>query len=56
MQEEKKALVDGISEVLKQTLNISKEDVYCLFREILVHNHYTGIEPLPEWVPSDQWK
>ena len=25
----KKALVDGISAVLKETLNISKEDVYC---------------------------
>ena len=50
----KKALVDGISEVLKETLNISKEDVYYLFRETLAHNHYTGGEPLPEWVPSDQ--
>ena len=28
----KKALFDGIPEVLKETLNISKEDVYCLFR------------------------
>ena len=50
----KKALVDGVSEVLKQTLNISKEDVYCLFRETLAHNHYTGGELLSEWVPSDQ--
>ena len=50
----KKALVDGISEVLKETLNISKEDIYCLFRETPAHNHYTGGEPLPEWVPSDE--
>ena len=50
----KKALVDGISEVLKETLNITKEDVYCLFRETPAHNHYTGGEPLPEWVPSDE--
>ncbi len=50
----KKALVDGISEVLKETLNVSKEDVYCLFRETPAHNHYTGGEPLPEWVPSDE--
>ena len=50
----KKALVDGISEVLKETLNVSKEDVYCLFRETTAHNHYTGGEPLPEWVPSDE--
>ena len=50
----KKALVDGISEVLQETLNITKEDVYCLFRETPAHNHYTGGEPLPEWVPSDQ--
>ena len=49
-----KALVAGISEVLKETLNISKEDVYCLFREIPAHNHYTGGDPLPEWVPSDE--
>ena len=50
----KKALVDGISEVLKETLNVSKEDVYCLFRETPAHNHYTGGKPLPEWVPSDE--
>ena len=50
----KKALVDGISEVLIETLNVSREDVYCLFREIPAHNHYTGGEPLPEWVPSDE--
>ena len=50
----KKALVDGISKVLKETLNISEEDVYCLFRETPAHNHYTGGEPLPEWVPSDE--
>ena len=43
-----------ISEVLKKTLNVSKEDVYCLFRETPAHNHYTGVEPLPEWVPSDE--
>ena len=50
----KKALVDGISEVLKEILNISKEDIYCLFRETPAHNHYTGGVPLPEWVPSDE--
>ena len=54
MREEKKALVDGISEVLKETLNITKEDVYCLFGETPAHNHYTGGESLPEWVPSDE--
>ena len=32
---EEKGLVDGISEVL-ETLNISKEDVYCLFKK---HQH-----------------
>ena len=52
----KKALVDGISEVLKEMLNVSKEDVYCLFRETPAHNHYTGGKPLPEWVPSDEWE
>ena len=50
----KKALVDGISEVLKDLLNISKEDVYCMFRETPAHNHYTWSEPLPECVPSDE--
>ena len=52
----KKALVEGISVVLKETLNITKEDVYCLFRETPAHNHYTGGEPLPEWVASDECK
>ena len=50
----KKALVEGISEALKETLNISKKDVYCLFRETPAHNHYTEGEPLPKWVPSDE--
>jgi hypothetical protein len=27
-----------------------------LFRETPAHNHYTGGEPLPEWVPSDEWE
>ena len=49
----KKALVDGISEVLKEALNVSKEDVYFLFREIQAYNHHNGGEPLPKWVPSD---
>ena len=48
----KKAFVDGISEVLKDTQNISKKDIYCLFRETPAHNHYTVGESLPEWVPS----
>ena len=50
----KKVLVDGIFEVLKDTLNISREYVYCLFRETPAHNRYTGGEPSPEWVPSDE--
>ena len=44
----KQALVEGISEVLKETLNITKEDGYCLVRETPAHNHYTGGEPFPE--------
>jgi Uncharacterized protein, 4-oxalocrotonate tautomerase homolog len=50
----KKALVDGIAKVLKDTLNISEQDVYCVFRETPAHNHYTGGAPLPDWVPSDE--
>ena len=50
----KKTLVDGISEVLKNTLNISKEEIYYLFRETPAHNQYTGRQPFPEWVPSDE--
>ena len=50
----KKALVDGISKVLKKKLNISSEDEYCLFRETPAHNHYTGGEPLQEWVACDE--
>ena len=52
--ERKKRLVDGISSVLKDTLNIDPEDVYCIFRETPAHNHYTGGEPLPDWVPADK--
>ena len=52
----KKALVDGISKIFNEKLNMSKEDVYCLFRETPAHNHYTGGEPLPEWVASDECK
>ena len=52
--ERKKGLVDGISSVLKDILNIDPEDVYCIFRETPSHNHYTGGEPLPDWVPADK--
>ena len=52
--ERKKGLVDGISSVLKEILNIDPEDVYCIFRETPAYNHYTGGEPLPDWVPSDK--
>ena len=52
--ERKKALVDGISDVLNEILNISKKDIYCLFRETPAQNHYTGGSPLPKWVPSDK--
>ena len=50
----KKSLEDGISEVLRDSLNISKKDVYYLFRKRPAHNHYTGGKLLPEWVPSDE--
>ena len=50
----KKGLVDGISSVLKDILNIDPKDVYCIFRETPAHNHYTGGEPLPDWVPADK--
>ena len=52
--ERKKGLVDGISSVLKDILDIDPEDVYCIFRETPAHNHYTGGEPLPDWVPADK--
>ena len=52
--ERKKGLVDGISSVLKDILNIDPKDVYCIFRETPAHNHYTGGEPLPDWVPADK--
>lgn len=40
--ERKKDLVDGIADLLGQTLGIKKEAIYCIFREIPTHNHYTG--------------
>ena len=50
----KKALVDAISEVLKREINVDPADVYVLFRETQAADHYTGGEPLPEWVPADR--
>ena len=52
--ERKKALVDAISELLKETLNVDPIDVYVLFRETPAENHYTGGTPLPAWVPADK--
>ncbi len=50
----KKALVDAISAVLKDQLQIKPADVYVLFRETPAANHYTGGTPLAEWVPADK--
>ena len=50
----KKGLVDGIAKVLNETLGIKAEDIYCIFRETPARDHYTGGEPLPEWVPADK--
>ena len=52
--ERKKGLVDGIAEVLHETMGVNAEDIYCIFRETPAPNHYTGGEPLPEWVPADK--
>ena len=52
--ERKKILVDQISIILEEILNINPQDVYCIFREITAENHYTGGNPLPMWVPSDK--
>ena len=50
----KKDLLDGISEVFKDTLSISKKDILCFFREIPPHNHYKVGEPLSEGTPCDK--
>ena len=50
----KKALVDAISDVLYEQLQVNAEDVYVLFRETPAFNHYTGGTPVPEWVPADK--
>ena len=52
--ERKKGLVDGIAEVLNETMGVDAEDIYCIFRETPAADHYTGGEPLPEWVPADK--
>ena len=52
--ERKKGLVDGIAEVLNETMGIKAEDIYCLFRETPASDHYTDGQPLPEWVPADK--
>ncbi|MEM8796078.1 MAG: tautomerase family protein [Pseudomonadota bacterium] len=54
--ERKKALVDAIAAILKQELNVVAEDVYVLFRETEAPDHYTGGEPLKEWVPASLLK
>ena len=40
--ERKKGLVDGIAEVLNETLGVKAEDIYCIFRETPASDHYTG--------------
>ena len=52
--ERKKKLVDGIADVLKEILDIDPVDVYCIFRETEAHDHYTGGQPLPNWVAADK--
>ena len=51
--ERKKALVDAIASLLKETLAVDPVDLYVLFRETPAENHYTGGTPLPAWVPAD---
>ena len=51
--ERKQALVDGLSEVLKDKLGIKRKDIYVIFRETPASEHYTGGNPLPNWVPAD---
>ena len=52
--ERKKALVDEISRILLEELNVKEEDIYVLFRENIAENHYTGVTPLPEWKPASE--
>mgnify|MGYP002636509343 CR=1 FL=1 len=52
--ERKKALVDAISAILRQELDIAPADVYVLFRENPAENHYCGGNPLSAWVPADR--
>ena len=52
--ERKKALVDEISRILLEELNVKEEDIYVLFRENIAENHYTGGTPLPEWKPASE--
>ena len=52
--ERKKALVDEISRILLEELNVKEEDIYVLFRENPAENHYTGGTPLPEWKPASE--
>ena len=50
---ERKKLVYGIANVLKETIDIDPVDIYCIFRETEAGDHYTGGQPLPDWVPAD---
>ena len=52
--ERKKALVDEISRILLEELNIKENDIYVMFRENPAENHYTGGTPLPEWKPASE--
>ena len=52
--ERKKALVDEISRILLEELNVKEEYIYVLFRENIAENHYTGGTPLPEWKPASE--
>ena len=52
--ERKKGLVDGIAEVLNETMGISAEDIYCRCGRAPAADHYTGGGPLTKWVPADK--
>ena len=51
---ERKKIVDVIADVLIETLNIDPGDVHCIFRETEACGHFTGGQPVPDWVPTDR--
>lgn len=50
-QARKRALIDAISRILSDEIDVAAEDLYVLFREFEARHHYKGATQLRDWIP-----